>query len=90
VFAGFSSQALKDRIIDGKTRFVITTNQGVRGGRSIPLKKTVDEAIQGLDVQKVFVSKRKDVPTPMQEGRDVWLDDAMVSFFLSFFLVSFY
>lgn len=43
VFAGFSSEALRDRILDGKSKWVFTADQGRRGGRTIPLKKTTDE-----------------------------------------------
>jgi len=45
VFAGFSEDSLCDRIVDGHTRFVITADEGVRGGKNIPLKTTVDNAI---------------------------------------------
>ena len=63
VFAGFSSQALRDRIIDAKSKWVFTTDEGKRGGRTLPLKKTVDSAIKGLDcVEKVFVFQRTNNP----------------------------
>lgn len=72
VFAGFSTQAVRDRIQDAKSRFVITSNEGLRAGKHIPLKKTVDEAVDGLDVvEKVFVFPRTDVNVPMKEGRDI-------------------
>ena len=59
VFAGFSSEALKSRIEDGGCKVVITANEGLRGGKVIPLKKMVDDAIEGVElVEKVFVVKR--------------------------------
>eukprot|EP00744_Colponema_vietnamica_P002100 GILI01003379.1.p1 GENE.GILI01003379.1~~GILI01003379.1.p1 ORF type:complete len:652 (-),score=189.57 GILI01003379.1:423-2378(-) len=59
VFAGFSAESLKDRIVDGQCKFVITADEGVRGGRPIHLKHTVDRAVDGLEcVQKVFMFRR--------------------------------
>ncbi len=79
VFAGFSASALRDRILDAEARWVVTANEGLRGGRTIPLKKTVDEAIDGLDelIDSVLVAKRTDTEVAMREGRDLWLDGAM-------------
>ena len=55
VFAGFSAEALKDRIVDVGSPWVVTSDEGLRGGRVIPLKKTVDQAVgaAGGLVQKV-------------------------------------
>ena len=58
---------------------VFTANEGIRGGRVIPLKKTVDEALQGCDcVKKVYVMKRTDSETAMESDRDVWLEEVSV------------
>ncbi|EQC39225.1 acetyl-CoA synthetase [Saprolegnia diclina VS20] len=63
VFAGFSAEALRDRIIDAQSKWVFTADEGKRGGRTLPLKKTVDEAIHGVHVVKnVFVFKRTNNP----------------------------
>ncbi|KAI9989903.1 hypothetical protein PInf_020194 [Phytophthora infestans] len=63
VFAGLSSDALRDRVVDATTKWVFTADEGRRGGRTLPLKKTVDVALKGLDfVQKVFVFKRTHNP----------------------------
>jgi acetyl-CoA synthetase len=76
VFGGFSSEALRDRIVDARCRVVVTANEGLRGGKRIPLKKTVDRAIDGLSlVETVLVARRTDVEVPMAAGRDLWLDE---------------
>jgi acetyl-CoA synthetase len=49
VFGGFSADSLRDRILDAGCKVVLTANEGMRGGKVIPLKKTVDRAIAGLD-----------------------------------------
>ncbi|MFQ5525076.1 MAG: acetate--CoA ligase [Thermoanaerobaculia bacterium] len=78
VFAGFSASALRDRIVDAESRWVVTANEGLRGGRAIPLKNTVDEAVEGLDfVETVLVTRRTETEVPMREGRDVWLEEAL-------------
>lgn len=78
VFAGFSADSLRDRILDAGCKVVLTANEGVRGGRKIPLKQTTDRAIEGLSVvQTVLVARRTDVYVPMQAGRDQWLEDVM-------------
>lgn len=59
VFAGFSSDSLRDRIVDAQSKWVFTSDEGKRGGRTLPLKEIVDHAVHGLDfVQRVFVFKR--------------------------------
>jgi acetyl-CoA synthetase len=74
VFAGFSAESLRDRILDAGCKVVLTANEGLRGGRRIPLKATVDQAIDGLAlVEKVFVVNRTDKEVPMREGRDLFL-----------------
>ncbi len=77
VFAGFSAESLRDRILDADCRVVVTANEGLRGGKSIPLKKTVDQAIAGLRVDCVLVAKRTAAPVTMQLGRDLWLHDEL-------------
>jgi acetyl-CoA synthetase len=76
VFGGFSSEALRDRIVDARCRMVITANEGMRGGRRIPLKSIVDRAIDGMSmVETVLVARRTEHDVPMQAGRDHWLDE---------------
>ena len=76
VFGGFSSEAIRDRILDAGARVVVTANQGLRGGRVLHLKETVDRAVDGLDlVDTVLVARRTSAVVPMKPGRDHWLDD---------------
>jgi acetyl-CoA synthetase len=75
VFAGFSADALRDRVVDAGCRVVITANEGLRGRRAIPLKATVDKAVAGLEiVDTVLVARRTATEVPMLEGRDHDLD----------------
>ena len=79
VFAGFSAEALRARIMDADSRIVLTANIGLRGGRVTHLKRTVDEALLGCNVEKVFVYKHvhKNVEIQMKAGRDLWLREEM-------------
>lgn len=77
VFGGFSAQSLQGRIIDAKSRIVITADEGLRGGKHIPLKATVDEAIQGTQVEKILVVQRTGTDIKFNRGRDVWWHDAI-------------
>merc|ERR1719219_28979 len=80
IFAGFSKIAIRDRVLDGKCRFVITADEGLRAKKVVPLKKTVDAGLEECpDVQTVFVWKRTGAEVNMKEGRDVWLADAMAA-----------
>ncbi len=79
VFAGFSAEALRDRIQDAGAVAVITADQGLRGGKSIPLKRTVDEAVMACPtVQHVFMTRRTGATVPFFPPRDVDLDESMV------------
>ncbi len=76
VFGGFSSESLRDRIVDAHCKVVVTANEGLRGGRKVPLKKTVDRAVEGMSfVETVLVARRTDTEVDMEPGRDYWLDD---------------
>jgi len=78
VFAGFSAESLRGRILDAGAKMVITANEGLRGGKTIPLKATTDRAIEGMsDVTRVLVARRTDADVPMVQGRDFWLEDEM-------------
>jgi len=78
VFAGFSSEALAARIKDAGARVVVTADEAVRGGKRIPLKSTVDRAVNECqDVSRVLVMRRTGAEVPMMAGRDEWLEEAM-------------
>lgn len=73
VFGGFSPDSLAQRIDDSKCRLVITADEGLRGGRKVPLKANVDAALEHCDsVDTVIVVKRTGGDINMTSGRDVW------------------
>lgn len=73
VFAGFSADSLKTRILDSDCRLVITANEGIRGDKIIPLKKNVDQALRDCpNVRTVIVVKRTENLVPWVHERDVW------------------
>ncbi len=77
VFGGFSPEALKDRILDSDCRTLITADEGVRGGRSIPLKANTDKALESCpDVHTCLVVRRTGGEVNWQDGRDLWYDEA--------------
>ena len=78
VFGGFSPDALAGRIHDCDSNIVVTADEGVRGGKSVPLKANVDAAAQNPDVtslEKVLVVRNTGNDVGWVEGRDVWLHD---------------
>jgi len=78
VFGGFSPDALRDRILDADCRTVITADEGVRGGKYIPLKKNVDKALESCpEVSTVVVVERTQGEVEWVEGRDLWYHQAM-------------
>ena len=73
VFGGFSPDALAGRILDCESTCIITADEGVRGGKVIPLKANTDAALaQCPDVDTVIVVERTASGVAMQEGRDIW------------------
>jgi acetyl-CoA synthetase len=80
VFGGFSPEALAGRIIDCGSKVVITADEALRGGRHLPLKTNVDEALthpETRSVRKVIVVRRTGADIPWYNHRDVWYDDLM-------------
>ncbi len=78
VFGGFSPDALAGRIIDCESDFVITADEGLRGGRSIPLKANVDAALeQATAVRHVLVVRRTGGGIKWKDGRDIWYHEEM-------------
>ena len=77
VFGGFSPDSLAGRIEDCKSNVVITADEGLRGGRKVPLKANTDAAIDKAGgVDHVIVVRRTGAPVNMLPGRDVWYDEA--------------
>ncbi len=77
VFGGFSPDALRDRILDSKCKIVITADEGVRGGKPIPLKANVDQATRDCDcVGAIVVVERTGGKVTWSE-RDIWYHDLM-------------
>ena len=78
VFGGFSPESLKDRILDSDCRVVITADEGVRGGRAVPLKANTDTALKACpNVHTVLAVKRTGGNIAWDDTRDVWYHDAM-------------
>ncbi len=73
VFGGFSPQSLQDRILDSDCQTVITADEGIRGGKAIPLKANTDEALTNCpNVHTVITVQRTGGEIMWQEGRDIW------------------
>ncbi|WP_076536803.1 acetate--CoA ligase [Shewanella sp. UCD-KL21] len=82
VFGGFSPDSIASRVIDGKSKVLITADEGVRGGRKIPLKRSIDEALNNPDVdcvEKVIVLNRTGGDIDWVEGRDIWWSDVVAT-----------
>ncbi|MBK6266555.1 acetate--CoA ligase [Marivirga sp. S37H4] len=79
VFAGFSANALADRIIDCHAKMILTSDGNYRGAKSIPVKAVVDEAIEKTSgiVESVIVYKRTGDEVEMKAGRDIWWHEAI-------------
>ncbi|MDH4870937.1 acetate--CoA ligase [Pseudomonas sp. BN515] len=78
VFGGFSPDALRDRILDADCRTVITADEGVRGGKYVPLKQNVDKALKDCpNVSSVLVVQRTEGKIDWQDGRDLWYHEAL-------------
>ena len=80
VFGGFSPDALAGRILDCESTMVITADEGVRGGKSVPLKQNTDMALQNCpDCTKSIIVRRTGGAVDWVEGRDVWYHEAMAT-----------
>lgn len=79
VFAGFSAQALSDRIEDAACKLIICSDINYRGSKAIPVKEVVDEALEHgcPSVERVIVFRHGNTPCPMKSGRDVWWHESL-------------
>ena len=78
IFGGFSAQSIADRLEDAQAEFIITCDGAYRGGKDIPLKSVIDDALIGnKKVKKVIVYTRTRIPVSMIKGRDLWWEDEM-------------
>jgi acetyl-CoA synthetase len=75
IFGGFSPESVAGRVADCDACAVITADEGVRGGKKIPLKRNVDEALLARDVPTVIVVTRTGADVPMKDGRDIRYSD---------------
>lgn len=78
IFGGFSAQSIADRLYDAQADYIITCDGAFRGGKDIPLKAVIDDALIGnRTIKKVIVYTRTRTPVSMIKGRDVWWEDEM-------------
>ncbi len=78
IFGGFSAQSIADRLEDAKAEYIVTCDGAYRGGKDIPLKSIIDDALIGnKTIKKVIVYTRTRTPVSMLKGRDVWWEDEM-------------
>ncbi|WP_111669211.1 acetate--CoA ligase [Algoriphagus litoralis] len=77
VFAGFSSSALADRVIDCGAKAILTSDGNYRGSKKIGVKSVVDEALEKSSVETVIVYQRTGQEVTMKEGRDFWWHEVM-------------
>ncbi|UEM21115.1 acetate--CoA ligase [Skermanella mucosa] len=76
VFGGFSPDSLRDRLVDCDSHLLITADEGLRGGRKVPLKKNADVALEGSpNVKTQIVVRRTGGDVAWTEGRDFWYDE---------------
>ncbi|MDL5158648.1 acetate--CoA ligase [Actinomycetospora termitidis] len=77
VFGGFSAEALRFRVTDGRAKVVVTTDGQYRRGTAVAVKENADAAVAGTDVEHVLVVRRTGQDVPWTDGRDVWWHDAV-------------
>ncbi len=79
IFGGFSAQAIADRLEDAQAEFIVTCDGAFRGGKEIPLKPVIDDALIGNTlVKRVIVCTRTRIPVSMIKERDVWWEEEIL------------
>ena len=80
IFGGFSPDSIAGRIHDSDSTLIVTADEGIRGGRPVPLKKNVDEALKKCPtVEKCIVLRRTGSDVNWEDGRDVWYHEAIAN-----------
>jgi acetyl-CoA synthetase len=80
IFAGFSAQAVHERLLDARPKVVVAADASTRRGKRVPLKETLDAALEGVDsIERVLVVRRMGGECPMTPGRDLWYGDLMAT-----------
>ena len=80
IFGGFSAESIAGRILDCDSKFVVTADEGIRGGKIIPLKKTVDKALEKCpEVKKCLIVKRTGNKINLIKDRDEYLDEVIIN-----------
>jgi len=80
IFGGFSAESIAGRILDCDSKFVVTADEGIRGGKIIPLKETVDKALEKCpEVKKCLIVKRTGNKINLIKGRDEYLDEVIIN-----------
>ncbi len=78
IFGGFSAESIAGRIKDCQSEYIITADEGIRGGKKIPLKKTTDKALEScLGVKKCLIIKRTNKEIELKKDRDIFYDDVL-------------
>ena len=78
IFGGFSAESIAGRIKDCKSEYVVTADEGVRGGKTIPLKLTTDKALESCpNVKKCLIVKRTNKDIELKKNRDIFYDDIL-------------
>ncbi|BBM89240.1 acetyl-coenzyme A synthetase [Spirochaetota bacterium] len=78
IFGGFSQDAIRTRVLDSQARVVVTVDEGMRAGKPVSLKHTVDKGIEDVDIiDRVFVFKHTGAAINMRSGRDVFIDELL-------------
>tara|TARA_B110000438_G_scaffold247681_1_gene249957 strand:+ start:155 stop:2077 length:1923 start_codon:yes stop_codon:yes gene_type:complete len=80
IFGGFSAESIAGRILDCDSKFVVTADEGIRGGKIIPLKETVDKALEKCpEVKKCLIVKRTGNKINLIKDRDEYLDEVIIN-----------
>ncbi|MDR3683262.1 MAG: acetate--CoA ligase [Geothrix sp.] len=80
IFAGFSAQAVHERLLDARPKVVVAADASTRRGKRVVLKETLDQAMEGVpSIEKVVVVRRMGGAIPMTPGRDLWYGDLMAT-----------